>query len=105
MNKEKLWALLIQQNPWIAVKSHSPESVRRVFDLTWNTAYSTGCRDMAEREHEITDGDMEAAEQEAAAMVAADLEKALAAIFGNQSIQEVYATKKATKKKTDSGGK
>lgn len=105
MNKEKMWALLLQRDPSMAVKFQPPEAIRRLFDLTWNTAYSTGCRDMAEREHEITDGDMEAAEQEAAAMVAADLEKALAAIFGSQPIHEIYATKKASKKKTDSGGK
>lgn len=105
MNKEKMWALLLQRDPSMAAKYQTPEAVRRLFDLTWNTAYSTGCRDMAEREHEITDGDMEAAEQEAAEMVAADLEKALAAIFGAQPIHEIYAVKKASKKKTDSGGK
>lgn len=103
MNKEKLWALLLQRDPSMAVKAHSPEAARRLFDLTWNTAYETGCMDMADREHEITDGNQQAAEKEAAAAIMSDIEKALSAVFGGDvPIHKIYATKKANKKKIGS---
>lgn len=107
MNKEKLWGIFLQQNPRLTTDPClTPESLRRFFDLTWNAAYEAGCHDMAERHHEITDGDMDAAEQEAAQAVMSDIEEALSAVFGgNTPIAKIYATKKASKKKTDSGGK
>ena len=106
MNKEKLWAILLQRDPSMAVKAHSPEAVRRLFDLTWNAAYETGCIDMAERKHEITDGDMDAAGKEATDAIVESIEAALSAVFGgDMPIAKLYATKKASKKKTDPGSK
>lgn len=106
MNKEKLWAILLQRDPSMAVKEHSPEAARRLFDLTWNVAYETGCIDMAERKHEITDGNMAAAENEATDAIVDSIEAALSAVFGGDiPIHKIYATKKASKKKTDTGGK
>lgn len=107
MNKEKLWGIFLQQNPRLTTDPClTPESLRRFFDLTWNAAYEAGCHDMAERHHEITDGDMDAAEQEAAQAVMSDIEEALSAVFGsNAAITKIYATKKANKKKTNPGGK
>lgn len=107
MNKEKLWGIFLQQNPRLTTDPClTPESLRRFFDLTWNAAYEAGCHDMAERHAEITDGDLEAAEKEAAQAVMSDIEEALSAVFGgNAPIAKIYATKKANKKKTDSGGK
>jgi hypothetical protein len=101
MNKEKLWAFLLQRDPSMAFKQHSPEAARRLFDLTWNVAYEAGCMDMAERKQEITGGSMEEAEVEAVNAIVEDIEKALSAVFGSQKL---YATKKANKKKTDQGG-
>lgn len=106
MNKEKLWGIFLQQNPRLTTDPClTPESLRRFFDLTWNAAYEAGCFDMAERHHEIADGDMEKAEKEATQAVLADIEKALAAVFGGTPMHKIYATKKASKKKTDTGGK
>ena len=59
---------------------------------------------MAEREHEISDNDMGIAEKEAMQAVIAEAEKALSTILGNSPLHKIYATKKASKKKTDTGG-
>jgi hypothetical protein len=107
MNKEKLWGIFLQQNPRITTDPClTPESLRRFFDLTWNAAYESGCSDMAERHAEITDGDLEAAEKEAAKAVMDNIEEAFSAVFGgNIPMHKIYATKKTNKKKTDQGGK
>ena len=108
MNKEKLWGIFLQQNPRLTTDPClTPESLRRFFDLTWNAAYEAGCYDMAERHQEITDGDLEAADKQAAQAVLDNIEEALSAVFGGMtpSIKKIYATKKASKKKTDPGGK
>jgi hypothetical protein len=106
MNKEKLWGIFLQQNPRLTTDPClTPESLRRFFDLTWNAAYEAGCTDMAERHAEITEGDLEEAEKEAAKAVISNIEEALSAVFGTLPLHKVYATKKANKKKTDSGGK
>ena len=56
MNKETFWGILISQNPRITTDPHfSPESVRRFFDVLWDTAYKAGAEDMAFRHHEIAD--------------------------------------------------
>ena len=106
MNKEKLWGIFLQQNPRLtADPCLTPESLRRFFDLTWNAAYEAGCFDMVERHHEIADGDLEAAEKEAAQAVMSNIEEALSAVFGNVPMHKIYAAKKANKKKTNPGGK
>ncbi len=101
MNKEKLWGIFLQQNPRLTTDPClTPESLRRFFDLTWNAAYEAGAFDMADRQHEITDGDEDAAKEEALQAVLADAEKALAAIFGQPMQKKIYV-KKANKKKAD----
>lgn len=56
MNKETFWGILISQNPRLTTDPHfTPESVRRFFDLMWDTAYKAGAEDMAFRHHEIAD--------------------------------------------------
>ena len=56
MNKETFWGILISQNTRITTDPHfTPESVRRFFDMLWDTAYKTGAEDMATRHHEIAD--------------------------------------------------
>ena len=54
---------------------------------------------------EIADGDLEAAEKEAAQAVMSNIEEALSAVFGNVPMHKIYAAKKANKKKTNPGGK
>ena len=107
MNKEKLWGVFLQHNPRLTTDPClTPESLRRFFDLTWNAAYEAGCYDMAERHQEITDGDLDAADKQAAKAVLDNIEEALSAVFGGDiPMHKIYATKKASKKKTDPGGK
>jgi hypothetical protein len=64
MNKETMWALLLQNNPRLTEDPHfTPDSARRFFDMVWNTAYGVGCKDMTERQEEITGCPCSSAEQ------------------------------------------
>ena len=58
MNKEKLWLLFVSMNPPITDERMrlDPESVRRLFDTTWNSAYEAGAKDMEARLMEISGG-------------------------------------------------
>jgi hypothetical protein len=101
MNKEKLWGIFLQQNPRLTTDPClTPESLRRFFDMTWNTAYEAGAFDMADRQQEITDEDGEEAKEEALQAVLEDAEKALSAIFGQSTQKKIYV-KKANKKKAE----
>jgi len=102
MNKEKLWGIFLQQNPRLCTDPClTPESLRRFYDLTWNAAYEAGAFDMAERQHEMTDGDEDATKEEALQTVLADAEKALSALFGQPINPKKIYVKKANKKKID----
>jgi hypothetical protein len=102
MNKEKLWGIFLQQNPRLCTDPClTPESLRRFFDLTWNAAYEAGAFDMADRQQEITNGNEEAAKEEAFQAVLEDAEKALSAIFGQPVNTKKIYVKKANKKKAE----
>ena len=57
MNKEKLWLIFASFNPALTDSKMrlDPESVRRLFDNTWNAAYEAGARDMEDRIKEISE--------------------------------------------------
>jgi len=57
MNKEKLWLIFASFNPALTEGKMrlSPESVRRLFDTTWNAAYEAGAKDMEDRVREISE--------------------------------------------------
>jgi len=95
MNKEKLWMLFASLNPPITDRRMrlEPESVRKLFDETWNTAYEAGAKDMEARIMEISgDGPPP--------VLAGTIEQFLEALGAKP-----YATEKANKKKTNPGGK
>ena len=55
MNKEQLWAFLIQQNRRLTTDPHfTPDSVRQFFELIWNMAYSSASRDWVDRHKEMS---------------------------------------------------
>ena len=57
MNKEQLWAFLIQNNPRLVEDPHfTPDSIRRLFDIVWNAAYSAASGDWIERQKEMMGG-------------------------------------------------
>jgi len=57
MNKEQLWAFLIQHNPRLVDDPHfTPESIRRFFDIVWNAAYHAASGDWIERQKEMMGG-------------------------------------------------
>ena len=104
MNKEKLWEVFLRKNPKLSTDPNlTPESLRRLFDITWNTAYEVGCLDMAERDHEIADA-QESAGQNQLLSALENVEQALSAMFGTPvKTKKFYATKKANTKKIDGG--
>jgi hypothetical protein len=55
MNKEKLWLTIMSVNTEFADTSKrlTLESVRGLFDSTWNAAYEAGASDMHLRQREI----------------------------------------------------
>jgi hypothetical protein len=57
MNKEKLWLIFASFNPALTDGKMrlDPESVRRLFDTTWNSAYEAGAKDMEDRVREISE--------------------------------------------------
>lgn len=102
MNKEKLWAIFLHNNPRLATDPDmNPEALRRFFDLTWNAAYEAGAEDMAERDCEIEGGSPEQAQAKAQEAVMENIAEALAAFFGPAVEQKKIYVKKANKKKAD----
>jgi hypothetical protein len=102
MNKEKLWAIFLHNNPRLATEPEmNPEALRRFFDLTWNAAYEAGAEDMAERECEIDGGAPEQAQAKADETVADAIAEALAAFLGPAVETKKIYVKKANKKKAD----
>jgi hypothetical protein len=114
MNKEKLWEIYLRENPGLSTDPRlTPEGVRRIFNITWNTAYLAGSTDMAQRVQEITEA--QAALQSNAAddtdphaLLSAlqHFEQTLAA-FADIPVKahKLYVTKKENPKKTNGGGK
>ena len=90
MNREQLWATFLALNPRLVdgLSRLTPDSVRKMFDVTWNAAYAAGARDMDARAREISSG------------AGAALEEFFKAI-GDQKHDET----KKSQKKTDAGGK
>ena len=70
-----------------------PESVRKLFDETWNEAYEAGAKDMEERIKEISG-------HGPPPILAGTIEEFLEALGSKP-----YVTKKASQKKTNPGGK
>jgi hypothetical protein len=102
MNKEKLWAIFLHNNPLLATNPDmTPEALRRFFDLTWNAAYEAGAEDMAERDCEIQGGSPEQAQAKADETVADAIAEALAAFLGPAVETKKIYVKKANKKKAD----
>jgi hypothetical protein len=102
MNKEKLWAIFLHNNPRLVVDpALTPEALRRFFDLTWNAAYEAGAEDMAERDCEIEGGAPEEAQAKAEDAVMDKVAEALAAFFTQPGPTKKVYVKKATKKKAD----
>ena len=54
MSKEQCWAEIIDANPEIEEGTVvTQDNVRLLFDIVWNTAYTSGAQDMADRIDEI----------------------------------------------------
>jgi hypothetical protein len=106
MNKEKLWAIFLHNNPGLAVDpALTPEALRRFFDLVWNAAFAAGADAMAERDCEIEGGSSEEAQAKAEDAVMDKVAEALAAFFTQPGPTKKVYVKKSNTKKTNSGGK
>ena len=104
MNKEKLWAIFLHNNPRLVIDPDlNPEALRRFFDLTWNAAYKAGAEDMAERDCEIKGGSPEEAQAKAEEAVADAVAEALVAFFGSAVETKKIYVKKANKDKSHPG--
>jgi hypothetical protein len=104
MNKEKVWACFIQQNPRLITNPRmSPEDARIFFEKTWNAAYEAGAFDMAHRDREIFEGKEEHAHNAALKTLIADAEEMLSTIFGPKAQAQKIYVKKENKKKSNGG--
>ena len=54
MSKEQLWAFFISHNPRLVTDPHlTPDSIRRFFDLVWDSAYEAASEDWVVRQTEM----------------------------------------------------
>ena len=96
MNKEKLWFIFASLNPSLADPRLrlEPESVRKIFDTTWNEAYEAGAKDMEARIKEIS-------QEGPTPMLAGTIEEFLNAIASKPNADK----NKKSPKKADPGAK
>jgi DNA-binding transcriptional regulator YiaG len=54
-DKDLLWNFLVEQNPrLVSDPALTPESMKRFFDIVWDTGFERGAKDMFERHREIS---------------------------------------------------